>query len=302
MKFIRNLVSRQPQPESAQEPEGIDHVTAFEDVIGYGEDTVEDLDAYEEELLDVEGPLVLENPEPKEEVAPDEAAEPEAPEKDTAFHARNAYADSAFEESRDILDKLALHLQDEPVPASTPSQVRIWDIEDEIDDEDMPTSLADLPDITFPALAPETAAGPMDLSVTAPQSAVAGRSMFPVGWMVIESGPGRGTSFPLEAGLSLIGRDADQAIQLDFGDTSVAQSNHAAVVYDPETHGFTLGHGGKKDIVRLNGKPVISNEVLSMGDRIRIGDTTLHFIPLCSDSFDWAAEDQMEQHEQVAVA
>jgi len=90
------------------------------------------------------------------------------------------------------------------------------------------------------------------------------RAMFPVGWVVVADGPGRGTCFTLEAGMSQIGRGDDQAIQLDFGDNSISRTNHAAIVYDPETHEFLLGHGGKKNIVRLNGKPVISNEALGL--------------------------------------
>ena len=37
----------------------------------------------------------------------------------------------------------------------------------------------------------------------------------------------------------------------------------------------------------MNGMPVLSTEELSNGDTIRIGETTLKFIALCGDDFNW---------------
>ncbi|MEM6593353.1 MAG: FHA domain-containing protein [Pseudomonadota bacterium] len=126
---------------------------------------------------------------------------------------------------------------------------------------------------------------------------------FPVGWVMIVDGPGRGESFALEAGMSQIGRAEDQAIQLDFGDNSVSRVNHAAIVYDTETHSFILGHGGKKNIVRLNGKPVISNEDIKSGDELKVGETTLRFVAACSPEFNWADQDDSgEESDDVAIA
>jgi pSer/pThr/pTyr-binding forkhead associated (FHA) protein len=88
--------------------------------------------------------------------------------------------------------------------------------------------------------------------------------------------------------VSSIGRDETQAIQLDFGDTAISRQMHAAVAYDPETRGFFLGHGGKSNIVRLNGRPVLSTEDLKDGDVIRIGETTLKLVAFCGRNFDWA--------------
>ena len=113
---------------------------------------------------------------------------------------------------------------------------------------------------------------------------------FPVGWLVVRRGPGRGHSFVLSAGMAQIGRDEGQAIQLDFGDTAISRDNHAAIVYDPNSRGFLLGHGGKANIVRLNGKPVLSNETLSDGDEITIGETTLLLKTLCGPGFSWDAD------------
>ncbi|MDJ1006659.1 MAG: FHA domain-containing protein [Paracoccaceae bacterium] len=116
----------------------------------------------------------------------------------------------------------------------------------------------------------------------------AGPVRFPVGWLVVTQGEGFGHSFSLLSGVSKIGRGDDQAVQLDFGDTSISRDNHAAIAFDEELNQFFLGHGGKSNVVRLNGKPVLSTEELYDGDEIRIGETTLKFIALCSEDFTWA--------------
>ena len=129
--------------------------------------------------------------------------------------------------------------------------------------------------------------------IAATRSAIpAQASLCPVGWIVITGGPGRGSFFALFNGVSQIGRGEDQAIKLDFGDTSISRSNHAVVAYDDERNGFFLGHGGKTNLVRLNDRPVISTEELRHHDIIRIGETTLMFVALCSADFRWAAADE----------
>ena len=110
---------------------------------------------------------------------------------------------------------------------------------------------------------------------------------FPVGWLVIVAGPGRGHAFALSPGVSQIGRGEDQTIRLDFGDTAISRSNHAAIAYDPEEGAFYLGHGGKTNMVRLNNRPVLSTEPMSHGAVIRIGETTLRFAAFCDSSFQW---------------
>ncbi|NNE88027.1 MAG: FHA domain-containing protein [Silicimonas sp.] len=122
------------------------------------------------------------------------------------------------------------------------------------------------------------------------EEAVAAPTQFPAGWIVVISGPGRGSCFTLHAGVSQIGRGEDQAVRLDFGDTSISRNNHAAVAYDDEQGKFFLGHGGKSNLVRLNEMPVLSTEEMSNGDTIRIGETTLKFVAMCGDEFTWSGQ------------
>jgi hypothetical protein len=129
---------------------------------------------------------------------------------------------------------------------------------------------------------------PFETGEAAPAAAVV---RFPVGWIVVVEGPGRGASFTLFNGVSAIGRGDDQPVKLDFGDSSISRTNHAVLAYDNEQRKFFLGHGGKANIVRLNGKPVLSTEELAHNDMIRIGETTLRFLALCGADFDWSDEE-----------
>ena len=114
--------------------------------------------------------------------------------------------------------------------------------------------------------------------------------LFPVGWVVIVEGPGRGTCFSLAPGLSTLGRGSDQTIPIDFGDDSISRDTHASIAYDDEENKILIGHGGKSNLVRLNDKPLVSATELQHGDQFRIGKTTLRFVALCGDDFSWAGD------------
>lgn len=129
---------------------------------------------------------------------------------------------------------------------------------------------------------------------SAPMAASSAAGQFPAGWLVVVDGPGRGASFTVGAGVSTIGRDADQTICLDFGDMSVSRQNHASVAYDDEQNRFFIGHGGKSNIVRRNGNPVLATEDLANADLIRIGRTTLRFVALCGPDFTWGTQEERQ--------
>ena len=63
----------------------------------------------------------------------------------------------------------------------------------------------------------------------------------------------------------------------------------ASIDFDDKAGLFYRGYGGKSNLVRLNGRPVLSTEELSHGDVIRIGETALRFVALCGNGFSWAA-------------
>ena len=129
-----------------------------------------------------------------------------------------------------------------------------------------------------------------------------GYVMFPAGWLVVKAGPGLGTAFALSQGVSQIGRGSDQTVALDFGDMAISRQQHAAIAYDPQSHQFHIGHGGKSNLVRLNGKPLLSTEALEDGDEIQIGETTLLLKVLCNAVFNWSQSEAGGDGHDMAIA
>ncbi|MEE4187609.1 MAG: FHA domain-containing protein, partial [Roseobacter sp.] len=122
-------------------------------------------------------------------------------------------------------------------------------------------------------------------------------SNFPVGWLVVVSQMGRGTSFALQEGVTRVGRGTDQTVCLNFGDNSISRDNHLSIAFDAEQGKFFIGHSGKTNLVRLNNKPLLSTEELKTKDLIRLGETTLRFIAFCADDFSWNSENaRLTQH------
>jgi len=129
-----------------------------------------------------------------------------------------------------------------------------------------------------------------------------GHVMFPAGWLIVKAGPGKGATFSLSQGVSHIGRGTDQTVALDFGDMAISRQNHAAVAYDGATHQFHVGHGGKSNLVRLNGKPLLSTEPLVDGDEVQIGETTLLLKVLCTPAFNWSVAEGGGDGHDMAIA
>ena len=138
----------------------------------------------------------------------------------------------------------------------------------------------------------------------APATAAPGKGyvMFPAGWLVVKDGPGKGASFALSEGVSQIGRGADQTVSLDYGDMAISRQNHAAIAYDAKTHAFHIGHGGKSNLVRLNGRPLLSTEPAADGDEIQIGETTLVLKVLCTPEFNWTSYEEEGDAHDMAIA
>ena len=143
--------------------------------------------------------------------------------------------------------------------------------------------------IGFHADAPE-----QDVLAMEPAQAANAVPMFPIGWLIVVEGPGRGASFTLTAGLSTVGRDSDQTVSLDFGDTAISRERHVAIAYDEEENRAYVGHGGKSNIVRHNDKPLLTTEEFQDGDTIKIGKTVLRFVAFCDDEFAWTSAEQTE--------
>ncbi|MBX9861955.1 MAG: FHA domain-containing protein [Hyphomicrobium sp.] len=110
------------------------------------------------------------------------------------------------------------------------------------------------------------------------------------GWIVVVKGPGRGGFRPVYVGMNSVGRAPSQRVCLDFGDDSISREEHAFITYDEETRTFYLQHGGKSNLVRLAGKPVLAPTELKPNDLFRIGNTTFRFVACCGPDFCWTSE------------
>ena len=109
----------------------------------------------------------------------------------------------------------------------------------------------------------------------------------PAGWLVIVNGPGKGNVVPLGYGVNPIGRDATERVPLDYGDALISRSRHIVVTYDPRGRKFYLQHGSGSNLSYLNDQPVLAPVELEPHAHLRLGDTTLRFVPLCGPDFCW---------------
>tara|TARA_R110000868_G_scaffold177818_2_gene416941 strand:+ start:190 stop:822 length:633 start_codon:yes stop_codon:yes gene_type:complete len=110
------------------------------------------------------------------------------------------------------------------------------------------------------------------------------------GWIVIIKGPGQGAYFPLRYGKNFIGRDKEQAVNLDFGDATISRQNHCSIEYDGRDKAFYLNQGDGRNSPRLNSKRMAEFSVeISNLDEIEIGETVLKFVALCGADFCWDA-------------
>lgn len=107
------------------------------------------------------------------------------------------------------------------------------------------------------------------------------------GFLVIVSGPGRGSVSMLRYGKNSIGRDDSQTIALDHGDSRISRENHCTVTYDPVSRKFYLQPGEGINLTYLENQPVLAEKQLLAGNQIRVGNTELRFVPLCDKDFDW---------------
>ena len=106
-----------------------------------------------------------------------------------------------------------------------------------------------------------------------------------VGWLVCVDGPSKGKDFRLYFHINTIGRGTGNKVCIP-DDKGISRESHARVAYDPAGNAFRL-LPGETNTVYLNGTPVYTPELLKAYDQIRMGKTTLLFVPFCCDQFVW---------------
>ncbi len=307
--------AKEPEAVQDEKPEPIADFNALRAALGGGNMATESYEDTDELIPEEAMPEFAEDQPAEEETteaeeeaaAPEEAAE-EQPQEDDQIVTLHLSTEDAVEQVED--DEMLVAVAEE---AATPESEEVTEVADAqiepevvAEPEPTPAVVAETPE---PAPAPaedrrsrvkttflgferaDTHVQELIETAEPVAKAEAAQQTYPVGWLVVTAGPGRGASITLTEGLMQIGRNDDQAIQLDFGDTGISRSNHAVIAYDPEDRKCYLGHGGKANLVRLNGKPVLSTVALSSGDLIRISETSIRFAAFCDDGFDWRDAD-----------
>ena len=108
-----------------------------------------------------------------------------------------------------------------------------------------------------------------------------------VGWLVVLAGPGKGQVCKLGYGANSLGRGEKSRVRLDFGDERISRENHATLAYDAHGRKYYLQHGGGMNLTYLGDAPVLTPISIDPMQDIRIGETTLRFVPFCGPDFDW---------------
>lgn len=107
-----------------------------------------------------------------------------------------------------------------------------------------------------------------------------------VGWLVCIEGNHYGEDFKIRMGRNFIGRSKNMDIVL-ANDSSVSREKHSIIVYDPKENMFIIQAGESKELSYLNDKVILSPQELCEYDKIKLGGSTLLFVPLCSEKFVW---------------
>ncbi|MGN0996460.1 MAG: FHA domain-containing protein [Candidatus Ventricola sp.] len=109
-----------------------------------------------------------------------------------------------------------------------------------------------------------------------------------VGWLVCTKGAAIGQDYRLHVGWNYIGRES--SLEVCLTDPKISR-RMAKISYDPESRTFGVAPSeGAKSLCYLNNAPLRGDRDMNAYDRLRLGDTELILIPLCSDQFNWDAE------------
>lgn len=107
-----------------------------------------------------------------------------------------------------------------------------------------------------------------------------------VGWLVCVAGADKGRDYRLRSDRNSIGRSPNMDVCIN-GDDTISRERHAYVSFNPKKNVFTLAPGEGRGLIYLNDEEVTGATPLKAYDRIELGDTTLLFMPLCGEQFEW---------------
>lgn len=108
----------------------------------------------------------------------------------------------------------------------------------------------------------------------------------PVGWLVGIGGKSWGKTYECGTGRNRIGYESTMDIVLPY-DNSSPQDFFAVLIYEPKKRKFYIESGNSAGQVYLNDEPIYTHAELQSYDKIRFGESTLLFLPLCGERFAW---------------
>jgi hypothetical protein len=108
-----------------------------------------------------------------------------------------------------------------------------------------------------------------------------------VGWLIVVRGKGQGHILPIGYGNNSVGRGGTNRIALDFGDNGISRDVQFSIAYENKQRTFHLVPGSGASLTYLNGDLALQHQPLPARAIVRVGDTELMFVPLCSSEFDW---------------
>lgn len=112
-----------------------------------------------------------------------------------------------------------------------------------------------------------------------------------VGWLVCTDGEHYGEDFRIRMGRNFIGRSKTMDIVL-ANDRSISREKHSIIVYEPKGNMFIIQPGDSKELSYLNDEVILTPKQLQPYDTIKLGATTLVFVPFCNDKFVWKGKEE----------
>lgn len=136
----------------------------------------------------------------------------------------------------------------------------------------------------------EGATMPLNYQGNADDKAIAKDYIDPVvGWLVSVGGAQKGQDYRLHDGYNNIGRGQGMDVTIK-GDSQISRERQAQVIYDAHSRSFFFVAGEGRNVLYVNGQLALKGNAIPLKayDVINMGDTTLVFIPMCGDKFDWS--------------
>ena len=107
------------------------------------------------------------------------------------------------------------------------------------------------------------------------------------GWLVVLNGIKGGCDYRLGEGRSFFGLDpANENAPTPLSPDAPLSARLLIIAYDPATAEFTALPGAGQALVYLNGKAILTPQLLKSNDELNLGDARLRFIAFCGN-FRW---------------